>query len=107
MHDLVQHVGLARALDKDLEVLKQHRPYFDSDHILNLAYNALCGGRVLEDIEVRRNDLVFLDALGARTIPDPTTAGDYCRRFDEHSIETMMDIINDSDLDKYAPGFEI
>ena len=65
------------------------------DHILNLAYNALCGGRVLEDIELRRDDLAFLDALGARAIPDPTTAGDFCRRFDAEAIEKMMDVIND------------
>lgn len=94
MHDLVHHVGLVESLDEGLHILKQHRPYFDSDHILNLAYNALCGGRVLEDIEVRRNDLVFLDALGARAIPDPTTAGDFCRRFDSESVEKLMDIIN-------------
>ena len=94
MHDLVHQVGLVERLDEGLNILKQHRPYFDSDHILNLAYNALCGGRVLEDIEIRRNDLVFLDALGARAIPDPTTAGDFCRRFDSESIEKLMDIIN-------------
>lgn len=95
MHDLVHHVGLAQALDDNLNILKQHRPYFDSDHVLNLAYNALCGGRVLEDIELRRSDAVFLDALGARAIPDPTTAGDFCRRFDAESIENLMDVVND------------
>ncbi len=51
--------------------------------MLNLAYNALCDGTRLEDIELRRNDEVFLDALGTERIPDPTTAGDFCRRFDE------------------------
>ena len=40
----------------------------------------MCGGLVLDDIELRRDDAAFLDALGARTIPDPTTSGDYCRR---------------------------
>ena len=35
----------------------------------------------LEHIELRRNDEVYLDALGAGRIPDPTTAGDFCRRF--------------------------
>jgi hypothetical protein len=73
MHDLAHEVGLVRALDEGVQVLKIHRPYSESDHILNLAYNALCGGRVLEDIELRRNDLAFLDALGARAIPDPTS----------------------------------
>ena len=95
IHQLVQSVGLAERIDERLCVLKQPKPYHDSDHILNIAYNLLCGGRVLDDIEVRRSDSVFLDALGARAIPDPTTSGDYCRRFDEEAIWKLMDIIND------------
>ncbi len=55
----------------------------------------MCGGAVLDDIETRRQDRAFLDALGARTIPDPTTAGDFCRRFDRGQIHALMDIIND------------
>ena len=47
----------------------------------NLAINALCDGTCLQYIELRRNDPVFLDALGAQSIPDPTTSGDFCRRF--------------------------
>ena len=78
---LVRQLGLAEAIDRDLHLLKIHLPYHESDHVLNLAYNALCDGTCLEDIELRRNDEVFLDALGARRIPDPTTAGDFCRRF--------------------------
>lgn len=95
MHDLARQVGLVAALDAGLNILKQPRPYFDSDHVLNLAYNALCGGQVLEDIEIRRNDAVFLDALGARSIPDPTTAGDYCRRFAADDVQRLMDIVNE------------
>jgi hypothetical protein len=95
VHQLVGSVGLASEIDDRLRVLKQPKPYRDSDHVLNIAYNLLCGGRVLDDIEVRRNDEVFLDALGARAIPDPTTAGDYCRRFDAEAIWRLTDIIND------------
>jgi hypothetical protein len=58
-------------------------------------YNALCDGTCLEDIELRRNDEVFLDALGARRIPDPTTAGDFCRRFKSEDVHTLLDIVND------------
>ena len=95
VHHLVGSVGLASDIDDRLRVLKQPKPYQDSDHVLNIAYNLLCGGRVLDDIEVRRNDEVFLEALGARAIPDPTTAGDYCRRFDAEAIWRLTDIIND------------
>lgn len=95
IHQLVQSIGLAEHLDASLNVLKQHRPYHDSDHVLNIAYNQLCGGRVLDDIEIRRNDDAFLNALGARAIPDPTTAGDYCRRFDSDAVWRLMHAIND------------
>ena len=74
-------LGLAGAIDGRLHLLKYHLPYHESDHVLNFAYNALCNGTCLDDIELRRNDLVFLDAIGADRIPDPTTAGDFCRRF--------------------------
>ena len=94
VHMLARKVGLPQRIDAELGVLKQHRPYHDSDHILNIAYNSLCGGRVLDDIELRRNDEGFLNALGADAIPDPTTAGDFCRRFDEGTIERLMSIIN-------------
>lgn len=95
IHQLAWKVGLVDALDTRLPILKRRRPYSESDHILNIAYNALCGGTVLDDIEVRRNDAGFLDALGARTIPDPTTAGDFCRRFSVDQILDTMHVINE------------
>ena len=96
MHDLVRAVGLPESIDKQLGILKRARPYRDSDHILNIAYNVLCGGHVLDDIELRRNDAVFLDMLGAEAIPDPTTAGDFCRRFDSRAIWRLMRIVNET-----------
>jgi hypothetical protein len=102
IHLLVAHTKLAEAIDAQVEVLKQHRPYHESDHVLNIAYNVLCGGQVLEDIELRRNDRTHLDALGTETIPDPTTAGDFCRRFSEPDIATLMDAVNEARLRVWA-----
>jgi hypothetical protein len=95
MHLLARRTGLIEAMDKRLGVLKIHQPYHESDHVLNIAYNLLCGGACLEDIELRRNDEVYLDALGAKRIPDPTTAGDFCRRFETSHIQELMNAIND------------
>jgi hypothetical protein len=91
---LVAEVGLAAEIDSSLHLLRQHRPYHESDHVLNIAYNALCGGTRLDDIEARRTDAVFLDGLGAAALPDPTTAGDFCRRFDEGSIMAFQEAVN-------------
>jgi hypothetical protein len=52
----------------------------------------------LEHLEARRNDEVYLDALGARRIPDPTTAGDFCRRFCEGDVVGLMDTVNETRL---------
>ena len=95
IHLLARKLGLIEAIDQRLHVLKVHLPYHESDHVLNIAYNALCDGTCLEDIELRRNDEVFLDALGARRIPDPTTAGDFCRRFTPQDVQALLDIFND------------
>jgi Transposase DDE domain group 1 len=94
MHLLVQRLGLVEDLDRSLELLKVHLPYHESDHVLNLAYNILAGGQRLEDIELRRQDENFLNALGAERIPDPTTAGDFTRRFSESDITSLQECIN-------------
>ncbi len=39
---LVEAVGLACELDASVKLLKVHRPYHESDHVLNIAYNAPC-----------------------------------------------------------------
>ena len=91
---LVKAVGLADELDSSLQLLKLHRPYYESDHVLNIAYNALCGGQCLDDIELRRRDQVFLDGTGAASLPGPTTAGDFCRRFDETAILALQEALN-------------
>jgi hypothetical protein len=65
---------------------------------LNIALNILAGGRRLEHIELRRNDAVFLDALDAVRIPDPTTAGDFCRRFQPSDVLDLMEAINQARL---------
>jgi hypothetical protein len=98
MHLLARRTGLIEAIDGHVEVLKRHLPYHESDHVLNIAYNALSGGTCLEDIERLRQDEVYLDALGAERIPDPTTEGDFCRRFATGDIEQLMAGINETRL---------
>lgn len=92
---VVRNSRLARKIDARLDLLKIHKPYHESDHVLNIAYNALFGGQRLEDIELRRKDRVLLDALGTTSLPDPTTAGDFCRRFDTRSIDALIEAINE------------
>ena len=94
VHRLVTGLGLAEQIDDAVELLKVHLPYHESYHVLNMAYNVLCGGTRLEDIERLRHDVAFMNALGAELIPDPTTAGDFCRRFTEADVLALMEAVN-------------
>jgi Transposase DDE domain group 1 len=99
---VAQRTGLIAAIDHHLHLLKRHLPYFESDHVLNIAFNLLAGGRRREHLERLRNDEVYLDALGAQRIPDPTTEGDFCRRFREADVLALMEAINAARLHVYA-----
>jgi hypothetical protein len=96
IHLLAQQIGLVDLLNEKVQVLKRHLPYHESDHVLNLAYNIMAGGERLEDIELRRQDECFLNGLGAQRIPDPTTAGDFTRRFEPEDILCLMEAINEA-----------
>ncbi len=105
---LVRKLELDKEINKHLHIFKLHNPYYESDHVLNMAYNILCDGECLEDIEHLRNDVNYLDALEADRIPDPTTAGDFCRRFSSEQVEILQDIINNVRLKVWrqqAPEF--
>jgi hypothetical protein len=101
-HLLARRLGLIKRIDQRLHLLKIHLPYHESDHVLAIAYNALCDGTCLQDLELRRQDENFLDALGARRIPDPTTAGDFCRRFGADDIGTLLDVVDETRLEAWA-----
>jgi hypothetical protein len=94
--------GLIADIDRNLHLLKRHLPYHESDHVLNIAFNIIAGGTRIEHLELRRNDEVYLDALGAQRIPDPTTEGDFCRRYAESDVLTLMDTINQARLRVWA-----
>ena len=84
-------------------MLKRHLPYHESDHVLNIAFNILAGGRRLEHIELRRNDEVFLNALGPSAFPTPppkgTSAAVSPQKLD---VQTLMDAINETRLRVWA-----
>jgi hypothetical protein len=98
IHQMVKRLELDQAINRAVRLLRIYLPYSESDHVLNIAYNLLAGGTCLDHLELRRNDEVYLDALGARRIPDPTTAGDFCRRFSPFQIDRLMDVLNETRL---------
>ena len=62
---MVGRLGLVESINRSVNLLKIYLPYSESDHVLNIAYNIVAGGTCLDHLELRRNDEVYLDALGA------------------------------------------
>ncbi len=99
LHRLCERLGLKRHIDGHVRVLKQHQPYHESDHVLNITFNILAGGSRIEHIEPLRRNAAYLDALGTHSLPDPTTAGDFCRRFGSaEQIDILQEAINETRL---------
>ena len=73
-----------------------HLPYHEPGHVLNSAFNILAGGQGIEHLKLRRNHEVYLNALGAERILDPTMEGDFCRHVHESDVVTLMGTINQS-----------
>lgn len=94
IHLMAQKIGLVEQIDQNVHLLKRHLPYHESDHVLSLAYNIVAGGVRMEDLELRRSNEAFLNGLGAQRLPDPTTAGDFTRRFKEADTLALMEAIN-------------
>ncbi len=74
---------VAQRIDQHVKVLKVHLPYHESDHVLAHAFNLFVGGTCIEDQANLQHSVAARRMLGACRIPDPTTAGDFLRRFDE------------------------
>ena len=83
---LVKRLRVAERIDERVRVLKRHLPYRESDHVLNLIYNVMSGGVCLQDVKSRREDVSYLESVGARKIPAPSTEGDFLRRFKQEDV---------------------
>lgn len=80
---LWRRLGADRVIDDEVKVLRRHRPYQESDHVLAQVLNSILGGTCLDDLARLQHDPAVLRMLGCDRIPDPTTAGDFLRRFDD------------------------
>lgn len=91
---LTKTLGVRQEINSAVPLFKLYLPYDEADHVLNIALNLVAGGKCLEHLEDRRCDEAYLNAMGAQRIPDPTTAGDFCRRFNEGHVMQLMAAFN-------------
>lgn len=95
---MIKTLGLRKLVNDAIPIFKLYAPYDEADHVFNIALNLLAGGTCLDHLEIRRTDEAYLNALGAQRIPDPTTAGDFCRRFDELRVLMLLQAFNKARL---------
>src|SRR3970040_590109 len=77
----VRRFRVAQRLDDGLMLFKRHAPYHESDHVVALAYTLYTDGTCLEDQGALQGSEAVRRMVGACRIPDPSTAGDFLRRF--------------------------
>ena len=91
---LVRSLGIAKDLNRELSLLSSHRPFHESDHVLTHVYNLYAGGTCIEDIADLQTSEPVRRILGTKRVPDPTTAGDFLRRFDAESLQSLDRVID-------------
>jgi hypothetical protein len=100
---------VAQEIDARVHVLEIHLPFHESDHVLAQALNLYVGGECLEDQAALQHDEGVLRVLGACRLPDPTTAGDFLRRFEQRrhpqalsGLRAAVDAVQDGVWGKLA-----
>lgn len=103
---LVRRFGVAKRLEESLRLFKRHAPYHESDHVLALAYTLYTDGTCLEDQAALQGSEAVRRLVGACRIPDPTTAGDFLRRFraaqDVEQLSGVTDEVQEAVWSKLA-----
>jgi hypothetical protein len=92
----VRRFRVAQRLDEALVLFRRHAPYHESDHVLALASTLYADGTCLEDQAVLQGSEAVRRLVGACRIPDPTTAGDFLRRFKSvQDVEHLSGVIDE------------
>ena len=93
-HDLAMRLGIDRDIQASMHLLRLYAPYFDSDHVLTHVYNQYVGGTCIEDIAHLQHSDAIKHLTGACRIPDPSTAGDFLRRFNPSNLRAFQQVID-------------
>jgi hypothetical protein len=99
----VRRFRVAQRLDQALKLFKRHAPYHESDHVLALTYTLYADGACLEDQAALQGSEAVCRLVGACRIPDPTTAGDFLRRFKTaEEVEQLSGVIDEVEEEAWS-----
>lgn len=78
---MAEALNIPKVLDEEIRVKRRAAGYPESEHILAFFASIFQGGDYLDDMEALGEDAAAKRVIGWEETPDPTTAGDFCRRF--------------------------
>lgn len=93
---LMKSIDLAGFIDSKLKLNKTKAGYRVSTHVMNMALNTFCGGKTLDEIDLRRDSDAYRTIFPDRDVPASTTEGDFCRRLNASHIDALQDAFNDA-----------
>ena len=82
-------IGLAKTINSMFPFPGSNRVYLASDYIYSLIMSIHGGGKSLEDTRMLRNDPGFKELTPNINIPDPSSIGDWLRRFGTGYYENL------------------
>ena len=100
---LAQKIELDQEIDRTLHLLKKHLPYHESDHVFNIAFNILAGGKRIEHLELgatMRSISMRSEPNASRTRPPPATSA--AASPPRPMSSTLMNAINEARLRVWA-----
>lgn len=93
---LAKRLRLPSLINSELDLLARRRPYHESDHLMTHVINLYTGGTAIEDIADLQGDQAVRRVLGTPRVPDPTTCGDFLRRFKQRDINALDGAIDEA-----------
>ena len=88
---LAHQLQFHQKVDEQVGVLKIQQGYRESDHLFHLLSSIVAGASCIEDLQRLQEDEVYKQLAGVDTVTDPTTIGDFLRRFERGDLNDLKE----------------
>jgi hypothetical protein len=89
LQQLARTVRFAEHIGAHVKVLKVHQGYGESDHLYHLLSALYAGASCVEDLGQLQEDEAYRRLAGADRVTDPSTMGDFLRRFGREDLNDL------------------
>jgi len=86
VHQLLHRTDAKSRIEDGVNVLQVQRGYGESDHLFHLVSAIYSGASCIQDLELFQQDEAYKRLLNVDSVTDPSTMGDFMRRFGRADI---------------------